>query len=161
METADYSRMKALVLRAKSAMGDTAASAELERRGAAPPSESDVTRLTYRELRALVARWRDGDSEVARAESFHMAQRAMDELSIRWRTRSRIGWRKEDAHLFGPEDLAALPVAPWMAPRPPRTLSWKRPMGSTLYPSEADIQRSRLNSYARSFYAAGAPHIKE
>lgn len=161
METADYPRMKTLVLRAKSAMGDANAAAELEKRGAAPRSASDVTTATYLELRAMVRAWRDGSTEVERAESFHRAQRAQDELVVRWGTRSRIGWRQSDAHIFGPLHIDGVPVAPWLIPRPARCVSWKRPTSSTLYPSDADIQRSRLNAYARSFYAAGAPQTKE
>ena len=154
----DYPKLRTSQLEHLARGGDAEAKKEIGRRMRDAPAALDLTKATYLELRALVLKWRDGSTEAERAESFDIAQRAQDELAIRTRTRNRIGWRKEDAHVFGPES-AVLPVAPWLIPRPPSTLSWKRPTGSTHYPSRESIERAQLNAAARAFYnsAAGVP----
>lgn len=159
MSLMDYFKLRTPQLQHLAGGGDAAAKTELARRQREAPATLDVTKATYSELRAVVKAWRDGSSEVERAESFHRAQRAQDELVARWRTRSALGWRKEDAHIFGPLHIDGVPVAPWMVPRPPRCISWKRPEGSTHYPSERDIARAQINAFARTYYktAAGVP----
>jgi len=157
----EYVRTKLAALQGLASGGDKAAAKELNRRGVALVSPDDVTAAAWVQLRAKVLAWRDGGTEVEKAASFHLAQRAQDELVARWRTRSALGWRMSDAHIFGPLHIDGVPAAPWTIPRPPRCISWQRPMSSTLYPSEIDIQKSKLNAYARSYYAAGAPQPKE
>lgn len=157
--TLNYLKVKLTALQGLASGGDKAAAKELNRRGVALVSPDDVTKATYLQLRAMVRAWRDGASEVARADSFHRAQCAQDELVARWRTRSRLGWRKEDADVFGPPDIDSLPMAPWLIPPAPRCISWKRPTGSTHYPSPESIEGARLSEFARTYYknAAGAP----
>jgi len=158
---ADYAKVKVSALQELAARGDKAAVRELGRRGVEVVSPSDVTKANYLALRRLVLAWRDGATMTEQAESLNLAQRAQEELAVRWRTRSRLGWRKEDADTFGPEDLDALPMAPWMIPPAPRSVSWKRPTGSTHYPSPESIARAKLGQAARTYYnAAGVPQQK-
>lgn len=161
MSLMDYFKLRTPQLQHLAGGGDAAAKTELARRQRDAPATLDVTKAPYVELRALVRAWRDGSTEAEKAASFHRAQRAQDELVARWRTRSALGWRMEDAHIFGPLHIDGVPAAPWTIPRPPRCVSWQRPMSSTLYPSEIDRQKSKLNAYARSYYATYAPQTKE
>ncbi|MBX7185022.1 MAG: hypothetical protein K1Y01_07740 [Vicinamibacteria bacterium] len=154
----DYLRLRTSQLQHLAGGGDSDAKKELDRRRRDTPAVLSLAAATYLELRALVKAWRDGDTDVARADAFNLAQRAQDELAARWRTRSRLGWRPEDADVFGPEGLTELPLAPWLVPGPRRCVSWKRPTGSTHYPSQESINRAALNVRAREFYeAAGVP----
>lgn len=159
----DYGKSKVSVLQRLAAGGVAAALRELQRRGIVATPAGDVTRLDYRDLRALVIGWRvaPGDTAEDLARRRDLALRAHADLLVRHRVMQKHGWRPADVTFYGP-DQPALPVPPWEIPRPPRVASWQRPQGSTLYPSEQDIQRAALNELARAHYkAAGVPQQKE
>lgn len=155
----DYIRLRTSQLQHLAGGGDADAKKELARRQREAPATFDFTTATFAQLRALVNAWRNGSTIVEKADSLHLARLAQDELVARWRTRSRLGWSKTDAETFGPEGLDALPVAPWTIPPAPRCISWKRPTGSTHYPSPESIEGAQLNDFARAYYkgAAGVP----
>jgi hypothetical protein len=155
----DYSKARDRVLRRLAAGGDHAAEAELARRaadGVVQAAGVDVTKLTYMELANLRHAWRDGSSRDEVARSFAIAEAAHQEMHVRRVVLARIGWRSSDASVFGPPlDGQDLPgIAPWNVPLPPRCISWRRPTGSTLYPSDEDRQRARFAALAQQFYCS-------
>lgn len=153
----DYLKLRIPQLAHLAGGGDAVAKKELARRRRDAPAPTDVTRLDYRELRALVLAWRTGETAEDRAQSRMKAEAAQLELEARFRVRARLGWRVEDAPTFGPEDATVLPVAPWLVAPGPRCISWRRPTGSTHYQSEQSISRAKFAELART-HAAGAPH---
>lgn len=156
METTDYTRMRGIVLKARAAMGDSAAVAEIARRGA--PAPDDLAGLSYRALRETVLAWsaRRGDGAEDLPRRRELALRAQAELLARRRVVERLGWRDADLDYYGPD--LPVPTPPWSYARQPRCQSWVRPQGSTLYPSETDLARRALNELAREHYkAAGVP----
>jgi hypothetical protein len=151
MERADYGRMRLSALRQRAAAGDVEAQAEVARRGA--PAPDDLASLLYLALRGLILAWRpqEADTPEELLRRRELAVRAQAELEVRRRVVQRTGWRDEDLPYFGPN--AALPTPPWLEPRPRRCASWERPEGSSLYPSERDVQRSRLSAAAIDYYS--------
>lgn len=128
------------------ASGDAAAAAEIARRKSpAPVADADVTKLDSAELRRLVVAWlaKPGDTPEDLARRRDLALRAYAELEVRYVVDMRLGTRPT------PEPPSA---PPWRAPAEARCLSWRRPRGSTLYPSEEDIQRAQFVALAREIY---------
>ncbi len=139
-----FDRLADAVLGRMARAGDAEAARELERRGVAPAV--DLTALDYAALRRLVIAFREGTTPEARARSFEQAQRAQVELEVRWHVAQKHGtWE------LYPHDQAP-PVPPWAVPRPPRCISWVRPQGSKLYPSEQDRTRAAIAALARGIY---------
>lgn len=137
----DYAKAKPSVLQQLAGAGNADARRELERRGVVPASPVlDVTTLDAVTLRAMVAAWRQGDSPAERAEHFARAQQAQDELEVRYVVDAKLS----DGRAGQPPA-----VAPWRRPQPPRCAGWSRPGGSTLYPSQLDINRAGLAAIAR------------
>lgn len=160
----DYAKVKTAALQALASGGDAAALEELERRGLQVEA-FDVERADYLTLRALVGRWRDGRTTDELARSLELARRAQGELRARRATVAAAGWSPAEAAFYGPDPAVVPdlpPPAPWELPREPRCRSWRRPTGSTHYPSEEDLNRARFNALAREHYkAAGAPREEQ
>lgn len=142
----DYRRVKESALQQLAAAGDQAAVTELQRRGVAVSPDVDVTRLDHASLCQLVQRWQDGVMPDERARNFELAERAHAELGARYRVDLKF-WDGRS-----PQPQPPLP-APWLAPRPRRCQDWRRPQGSTLYPSEVDRARAEMSRAAREVYA--------
>jgi hypothetical protein len=145
MQREDYGRMRLAVLRKRAADGDPLAVNELTRRGAAPVE--DITQLPDVALRQMVRAWNTGRMPEDRAQSRARAHAAHAELVARYRADMRMFER----HSGTPPHEVSVP--PWEIPRPPRVLSWQRQEGSTLYPSDRDIQRAQLDQGARAYWA--------
>jgi hypothetical protein len=142
----DYRRAKLAVLQTLAGAGDSAAIAELNRRGVAI-ADFDVTKLDAAALASLVNRWQEGVLPDDRAASRALAVRAHAELSARYRVDLRL-W---DGRGVAPQP----PLIPhWRWPRPPRSVPWQRPAGSTIYPSDHDRTRAQIGALAREVYAA-------
>lgn len=155
----DYAKARTAALQRLAAGGDPAAQRELLRRGAGPELPADlidVTTLDEVALRRLVRAWRDGRMPEDRARNRTLAAHALAELELRHRVDVRL-WQAASAAERRRMSLPQPPApAPWLAPRPPRVQTWRRPARSTLYPSEIDVQREQLEALATATYDDGS-----
>ena len=150
----DYSALRTPQLQHLASGGDVAAATEISRRATEAPPPVDVRSLAYPALRNLVLAWSDAATPDERARSRVVGELAQIELEIRYIVdRRRWDWQ-------GPaREPQPPPAPPWLHPRPQRCISWKRPRGSRLYPSDEALERARFNAAALNYYreAAGAP----
>ncbi len=152
----DYRKVKTSALQALAAGGDGFAIEELERRGLELSAVIDVTTADYLTLRQAVLRWSDGRTPEECQRSRALAERAQGELEVRFTVdMKRWNWQGPDPEPQPP------PAPPWLHPLPVRCVSWKRPAGSSLYPSDADRERARFNAVAFAHYQTAGASSKE